>query len=373
MRTPRALALSLAALLACVALLASVACERNATITGPDAPEPPSTESPTGPQTLATLVFYNVENLFDTEDDRDNELDDEFLAEADKRWTPERYTAKIAALARVIGDLAVEEVPGGPALVGLAEVENARVLRDLTAAIAEAGPAYDIAHFDSPDFRGIDNALLYQPALFTPLYSAPVAVSLPPREGSTKRRTTRDILYVKGLLGGDTLHYFVNHWPSRGGGEVESRPGRFEVARVLRGLVDSIAAVVPDADVVIGGDLNDDPDDESVVRVLGSAPRRDLASATLLYNPFAALHERGEGTLGFRRAWNLFDQLLFSEGLARHGGDWSVRDVQIFKPDYLLQDSGSYAGFPERTYVGDDYRGGYSDHLPVYAVLQRER
>lgn len=363
----------LASLSCLAAVTFVVACDRNAGITGPATEGIPAPRQPSSPQEFATVAFYNVENLFDTEDDPDNAGDDEFLPTGEKRWTRGRYADKLASLAKVITEIAPEEQPGGPALVGLAEIENARVLDDLVAAARSVDTEYKFVHFDSPDFRGIDNALLYRPSDFKPLVSRAIAVSLAPREGSTRRGTTRDVLYVKGLLRGDTLHYLVNHWPSRGGGEVESRPGRFAVAQAVRGVVDSILVTDPAADIIVGGDLNDDPDDESVVTVLGTAERRDLASATLLYNPFFALHERGEGTLGYRRRWNLFDQIVFSEGLAEHGSDWSVRDVQVFAPDYLLQSSGSYAGFPERTYVGDDYRGGYSDHLPVYVVLQRPR
>ena len=354
----------------CIAA-AIVGCDRNSGVSGPTVePEEPELPPPPSDQ-RATVAFYNVENLFDASDDPDNEGDDEFLPTAAKRWTAERYEEKLTLLTRVLTDLGTEAGTGYPAIVGLAEVENRGVVADLAGALSDAGADYDFVHYESPDFRGIDNALLFRPDEFAPLYTRAVNVSLPPREGSTRRRTTRDILYVKGLLRGDTLHYLVNHWPSRGGGETASRPGRIYVAEIVRALVDSITAVTPAADVVVAGDLNDDPDDESVARVLGSAPRRDLASAELLYNPYVALHLRGEGTLGYQRAWNLFDQLIFTVGMADHGADWSVREAQIFAPGYLLQSSGSYAGFPDRTYVGDDYRGGASDHLPVYAVLQR--
>ena len=359
--------------LTAVALVAALvsACDRGAGVSGLAVPSVPVGPLRAETDVGVSIAFYNVENLFDPRDDLDNDGDDEFLPEATKRWTTARYGAKLSLLARVIDSMGAVSGAGAPALVGLAEVENAGVLADLTAALEAGGLDYDYVHFDSPDYRGIDNALLYRPGAFAPLAQRAVEVSLPPREGRTRRRTTRDILYVKGLLRGDTIHYLVNHWPSRGGGEEASRPGRFYVAEVVRGLVDSIRGVNPAADVIIGGDLNDDPEDASVVRVLGAAGRRDLVTGGLLYNPFVALQRRGEGSLGYRREWNLFDQLLFSEGLARHGGDWSVRNVQVFAPAYLLQDAGAYAGFPARTYVGDDYRGGASDHLPVYAVLQR--
>ena len=364
MSTNLALALAVTTTLALAA-----GCDRRSG--GLAGPEPVEDPTPVGPQELAVVGFYNVENLFDVSDDPDNEGDDEYLPSAAKRWDRARYDKKVDDLARVISELGAEAQPGGPALLGLSEVENARVLEDLVSSDALADSDYGVVHFDSPDYRGIDVALLYRRADFDVLEARPVGLVLPPRPGSSRERTTRDILYVKGLLRGDTLHYLVNHWPSRGGGEVESRPDRARVAGTVRILIDSIRAAQPDADVAVAGDLNDDPIDASVAEVLGSVDRRDLATADLLYNPYVALFRQGRGTLGYRRAWNLFDQILLSRGLAAHGADWSVRDAQIFAPGYLLQVAGSYRGFPDRTYVGDDYRGGVSDHLPVFVVLTR--
>ena len=345
------------------------ACERRSgTLVGPD---PTATPRSVGPHELAVLGFYNVENLFDPADDPDNPGDDEFLPAAAKRWDSLRYAGKLELLARVIAGLGGEGE--GPALLGLAEVENARVLRDLAAEPALADGDYGLVHYDSPDYRGIDVALLYRRGDFRVLTSRPIAVTLPPREGSTRVRTTRDVLYVAGLLRGDTLHLLVNHWPSRGGGEERSRPDRARVARVVRGVVDSLRAADPAADVAVLGDLNDDPTDASVAEVLGASGERALASDVLLYNPFVEPFRRGEGSLGYRRQWNLFDQIVVSAGLTAPGGDWSVREAAVFAPAYLLQDTGRYRGFPERTYIGDAYRGGASDHLPVYVVLERPR
>ena len=357
--------------LAVVATVVQVGCDRRSG--GIAGPEPIEDPAPGGPQETASVAFYNVENLFDTRDDPANDGDDEYLPTADKRWDEARYAKKVDDLARVISELGGGTASGGPALVGLAEVENADVLRDLAAAPALAEADYGVVHYDSPDYRGIDVALLYRRGDFAVLRSRPIAVTLPPREGSTRERTTRDILYVKGLLRGDTLHALVNHWPSRGGGEERSRPDRALVAGVVRAAVDSVLAAVPEADVLVVGDLNDDPVDASVREVLGAVDRRDLAVGGALYNPYFAPFRRGEGTLGYRLAWNLFDQIIASAGLAAHGTDWSLREAHVFAPGYLLQDGGTYRGFPERTYVGDDYRGGYSDHLPVYVVLQRPR
>ncbi len=328
--------------------------------------------APRGPQELAVVGFYNVENLFDVDDDPANPGDDEFLPHSPKRWTAKRYQEKLMHTAAAVLDIGSEAVPGGPALLGVAEIENARVLRDLISQPQLLPGGYDLVHYDSPDPRGIDVGLIYRRAFFEPVYSKPLHVSLGTRDDGTER-TTRDVLYVKGLLLGDTLHFFVNHWPSRRGGEAVSRPGRAAAAAVVRAAVDSIRGVVAMADIVIVGDLNDDPTDASVATTLRAVDRRGNAGQTGLYNPMAAMFRRGEGTLGYRDSWNLFDQVIVSEGLAAYGEDWSLRDARVLRKGYLLQAAGRYKGYPLRTFVGDDYAGGYSDHLPAYGILTRPK
>ncbi len=310
--------------------------------------------------------------MFDVDDDPKNTGDEEFLPGSKKRWTAQRYQEKLAHTAEVVLDMGSEVIPGGPALLGFAEVENALVLRDLIAQAPLTPSGYDVIHFDSPDSRGIDVALIYRRDQFEPLYSRPLRVSLG-RSDDGSDQTTRDVLYVKGLLLGDTLHYFVNHWPSRRGGEMASRPGRAAAASVVRTAVDSIRRVVRLADIVIVGDLNDDPTDASVSTTLRAVDRRGNAGQTGLYNPMVALFRRGEGTLGYRDSWNLFDQVIVSEGLAIYGTDWSLRDVRILRKGYLLQPAGRYKGYPLRTFLGDEYIGGYSDHLPTYGILTRPK
>ena len=323
---------------------------------------------------LAVVGFYNVENLFDVDDDPDNRGDDEFLPTAAKAWTAKRYQAKLARLAGVVRDIGAEAAAGGPAILGVAEVENARVLHDLVAQPALAGSRYAVIHFESPDSRGIDVGLIYREALFTPLSSRPLRVRLPSDAADTTReRTTRDVLFVRGLLGGDTVSVFVNHWPSRRGGEAASRPGRAAAAAVVRQAVDSLQARQPNEDILIVGDLNDDPTDASLTKTLRAVDRRADAGQTGLYNPMVALFRRGEGSLGYRDSWNLFDQIVVSSGLARASDDWSLRDARVYRRGELLQPAGRYKGYPLRTFAGDSYIGGYSDHLPAYAVLTRPR
>ena len=331
-----------------------------------------STDGAPVPQELAIVGFYNVENLFDTIDDPDNSGDDEFLPNAAKRWTAQRYEGKLARLASAIAEMGSTSVIGGPALLGLAEVENERVLRDLITQPALAKSRYDIIHYDSPDRRGIDVGLVYRTELFQPLHSAPLRVSLGMDEDS-RERITRDVLYVKGLLLGDTLHVLINHWPSRRGGEEASRPDRAVAASVVRAAVDSIRERNAAAGVILLGDFNDDPTDASLTVTLRAAETRGDAALSGLYNPMVSTFRRGEGTLVYRNNWNLFDQVIVSAGLVENGPDWTLADTRIVRAPYLLQSGGRYDGYPSRTFVGDRYLGGYSDHLPVYAILSRPK
>lgn len=339
----------------------------------PKAADRGTTTRPAEPQDRGVVAFYNLENLFDTDDDPENWGDDEFLPEAKKRWTPRRYQEKLGRLARVVLDLGGEASPGGPALLGVCEVENAKVLHDLAQQAALVGSDYDVVHFESPDGRGIDCAALYRKGLFEVEQALPIGVDIGYRDDST-RRTTRDIVMVRGRLRGDPLTMFVNHWPSRRGGEAASRPRRVAAATRLKHYVDSLRADDPDVDIVLVGDFNDDPTSASIREVLRPADRRGDAGQTGLYNPMASLHRQGTGSLGYRDSWNLFDQVIVSEGLAAATGpDWSLEQAQVLRAPYLLQTTGRFRGYPLRTFVGDNYLGGYSDHLPVYAVLTRPR
>lgn len=323
-------------------------------------------------QELAVVGFYNLENLFDVDDDPTKRGDDEWLPGSPKAWTPKRYVEKLSRLARVINDMGGAESPGGPAVVGVCEVENARVLEDLVRQPLLARSNYRVIHVESPDYRGIDNGLLYRADQFEPTTTQALYVHLGYRDDST-RRTTRDVLAVKGKLLGDEVHVLVNHWPSRRGGQAKSAPRRAIAAHVARGYVDSVLAVDPNADILLVGDFNDDPVSPSITEVLKAATKKSEARATGLYNPMVSLYRQGEGSLGYRDSWNLFDQTIVSAGLAEAGDDWSLRNARVFRASYLLNPAGRFKGYPLRTYVGDTFQGGYSDHLPAVAVLTRPK
>jgi hypothetical protein len=193
---------------------------------------------------------------------------------------------------------------------------------------------------------------------------------LPPdADGATHK--TRDVLMVKGKLDNEIFYFFINHWPSRLGGEAASAPGRAAAASVGRRAIDSIFAKEPDANVMLMGDLNDNPTNASVVQVLKSSGKADKLSATSLYNPWVDYYNKGIGTLAYQDAWALFDQIMLSKNILNRTGTNHFRfyKANIFKRDDMIQSSGRYKGYPKRTYDFETYMGGFSDHFPTYIIL----
>jgi exonuclease III len=259
--------------------------------------------------------------------------------------------------------------PMGMQILGLSEVENRGVIEDLIATPALAPRNYDIVHYDSPDKRGIDVALIYQPEFFKVYNSKSYELTVPGRDDFF----SRDQLLVSGVADGDTIHVIVAHWPSRSGGEKRSQPARIEAGKLGRHIVDSLLTENANARIVYMGDLNDDPVNASVKRFLKSDGRKEAAVGDMLYNPMVDLYNKGIGTLAWRDSWNLFDQTILSPGLVSgDGGRYRFFGAKVFNKPYLRQQDGNFAGYPFRTYVGNNYRGGYSDHFPVYVILVRE-
>jgi hypothetical protein len=312
------------------------------------------------------VMFYNVENLFDTVDDPDKR-DGDFTPEGARHWTPRRLRQKLVNIYKVI--FAVGEWTP-PAIVGLCEVENLHVLQRLVYETPLSRFDYGIIHYESPDRRGIDVAMIYRKSHFTVLHSEAVAVTNP--EDSTWK--TRDILYVKGLIGDlEMVHLFVNHWPSRFGGYMATRPLRNRAAEVLKNKTDSLFAINPHISIVIMGDFNDNPEDESVYQVLGATKPAANPEPGTLYN--LMLQEQPDwkhGTLKFREHWDTFDHIIVSGGLLDSAATLSIppQGALIFHAVFLLQPDERYMGIQLfRTYVGYSYQGGFSDHLPVYVDL----
>ena len=345
-----------ASLPAFVLLLASV-------LIAPAAAQPPAAAADTA---RFRVMFYNVENLFDTVDD--TLVDDaEFLPGSEKGWDQGKYYEKLNNIYRVIISCGGWELP---ALVGLCEVENRRVLEDLVGQTPLKRFGYRIIHFDSPDERGIDVALIYRGDRFEPDTAYPVPVRFPDDPG----QKTRDILYACGRIAGEPVHLFVNHWPSRYGGYEATRPLRRQAARVLRTAVDSLFSADPEAAIVAMGDFNDGPADESMLQYLGAALSPEGQGPAGLVNLTARLDRiPGTGTLKYRENWDVFDQLVVSTALLDGPGRLRVTEegARIHDPDFLLADYPAYPGKkPFRTWAGPRYLGGYSDHLPVFLDLR---
>lgn len=316
------------------------------------------------------IGFYNLENLFDT---LDNTMinDEEFLPTGPRNYNGTIYFDKLNKLATVISEMGVEINADGPAVLGVAEVENDTVLNDLVRQKLIASRNYKIVHYDSKDARGIDVGLLYNPKYFTVEASDKLYVQLP--GGSKDAYYTRDVLWVKGKLDGETIHIYVNHWPSRSGGEKRSAPGRNAAAQVCKNHIDSIAKNEPDAKIVIMGDLNDDPVNESVAGIIGAKGKQTDVQKGGLYNPWTELYKKGYGTLAYQDAWGLFDQIIISYPWLNKEQDGIFFFQQhIFNKEYLVENKGRYKGYPMRTWDGNSYRGGYSDHFPTYLIMLKK-
>jgi predicted extracellular nuclease len=312
-------------------------------------------------------MFYNVENLFDTENDS-LKNDEEFLPNGPKFWTKTKYYTKLNQIATTIVSL------GGwspPEIVGLCEVENRKVLDDLCKKTGLKNLNYRIIHKESPDKRGVDVALLYQKNSFKPLTYKAVKVVFP----FSPESATRDILYVKGISKNkDTLHVFVNHWPSRWGGQLESENRRMHAAKTLRNEVDSIFKINPNAKIVITGDFNDYPENKSIKEILNAKINYENPRSNELYNLSSFLEQTKKiGSHKHEGNWGVLDQIIVSGALlnAQSGLKSAKENAHIFSADFLLIDDETYTGKKNfRTYLGYKYLGGYSDHLPVFLDLE---
>jgi len=316
---------------------------------------------------VSSIGFYNLENLFDT---IPGPNDTEFTPEGANKFTSERYWHKQNNMAEVISQIGTEMFPGGPAILGVCEIENRSVLEDLIVNPKLKASNYAIVHYDSPDRRGVDVGLIYRPEFFKVTSSRSVFLSMP--ENPNFR--TRDQLVVSGLLDGEMIHVIVNHWPSRSGGEKRSMPSRMAAAKLTKSIVDSLQRVDPAAKIVIMGDLNDDPDSKSIVKGLGAKNESRSLKSGELFNAMAPLYRDGIGTLAYRDSWNLFDNIIITQSLINENkSSWVFFKAKVFNKPFLQQSSGQFAGYPFRTYVGNTFTGGYSDHFPVYIFLIKEK
>ncbi len=323
---------------------------------------------------VACVGFYNQENLFDTIVDPDTNkiLQEDFTPLGPKSWDSKKYKEKLENMSYAISKMGLESTPDGMAILGVAEIENRLVLEDLVAQEAIKDRDYQIVHYESPDRRGIDVALLYQPKYFKLESSKTFTLKM---EGND-HFYTRDQLLVTGELLGERMHFIVCHWPSRRGGEKRSSPKRIAAAELCMQIMDSIRTAEPDAKIIMMGDLNDDPVSKSIKKVMKPKASPAEVSSSDLFNPTADLYKSGNGTLGYNDAWNLFDQMILTGSfidLDKSFDDMGYYAFRIFNEAFLIQQEGQYKGYPHRTYSYGQYIAGYSDHFPVYVTLLRAK
>ena len=323
-------------------------------------PTPPTTTPETDPVTnQPTIAFYNVENLFDTIDDPENGGDNEFLPTAAKQWTVERYEHKLNNIAKVIKGM------NYPIVMGLCEVENEKVVEDITKEALLSDYQYAVVHEQSPDHRGIDVALIYQPSVFELLEWKTYQVNIPDEQ--IANFTTRDILLVKGQIAESIVYVFVNHWPSRSGGEAATEARRTYVAAALREAIDDLQESEPNAKIIVMGDLNDEPTNKSVAEVLQAKTAKEGSIiVTDLYNCTSDLDMAGEGSYNYQGNWQMIDQIISTGNLLSADSSLSISNFQIYKEEPLLFNHPDNGLTPDRTYGGDTFYGGFSDHLPVF-------
>jgi predicted extracellular nuclease len=309
-----------------------------------------------------SIVFYNVENLFDTID-QPNVIDEDFLPAGKLKWNTERYNTKLKHIVEAV----TLNLKDNPVLIGFAEIENGNVVMDVAHTGRLAQTKYLLAHKDSPDARGIDCALLYDSERFKPLVITNLAVTI----DSIPDFKTRDVLYVKGEFYNEkTLHVFVNHWPSRRGGEKESEIRRIRAAQVAREKIDQILKEDPKANIVLMGDFNDHPNNVSIENYLKAKPITDKTAD--LYNLLYDDQLAGKGTHNFQNQWGVLDQFIVSATLfnGKKGIRLATKDATIVFEDLLLYTAKDGSKKPSTTYGGDKYFGGYSDHLPIQLLLK---
>lgn len=316
---------------------------------------------------VVCVGFYNLENLFDVYDDP-NKNDEDFLPTGSYGWDSTKYSNKLNNLSDVISDLGTAVSPDGLAVLGVSEIENRAVLEDLVAMPKIKDRDYKIVHYDSPDKRGIDVGLLYQEKYFKLKNSASYQLKFIDDD-----YPTRDQLIVSGELNGEDVNIIVGHWPSRRGGQKASAPKRNQAAQLARHIIDSLLTSDPGAKIILMGDLNDDPVNESVTDYIRAKGKIKKMKDGDMYNTMYDHYKSGNGTLAWNDAWNLFDQVIISKSLtSTDASSFVFHKAVVYNKEYLKQKSGRFKGYPLRTHAGGLYLNGYSDHFPVYIVLKKE-
>ena len=317
------------------------------------------------------VAFYNLENLFDTIPNNPLGRDLEFTPQGTYQWGTKKYQSKIENLATAISHFTSPTTPMGPAIIGVSEIENKSVLDDLVKAEPIRKMMLQVVHHDSPDRRGVDVGLLYNPRFFRVLNVTNHTLTVP---GNPDFRT-RDQMCVTDILGGDTVSVIVNHWPSRLGGQEQSSYLREHAAALSKHIADSLWAIRPNQGVIIMGDLNDDPQDKSCAKVLGARKNAKDVEPHGFYNPWWTMLDKGIGTLAYKGSWNLFDQIIVSGTLLKQNaepGSLNYWRCQVLNFDFLKDTEGNRQGYPKRTHSAGVWLNGFSDHFPTEIFLTKE-
>ena len=300
-------------------------------------------------------------------------LSDDFTPKSNKNYTYNIYQQKLKNIAQVISEIGFKYTKTAPAVVGLVEVENRQVVEALTQQDALKKYDYGVVHYNSFDARGIDVALIYQKKRFTVTNSYKKELVLFREDG--KREYTRDLLVVSGILDGEKVAFFVNHWPSRRGGEAVSMPKRNAAAVLLKQEMDALQEKNPNIKLIAMGDFNDDPISPSFKNHLKAVgDEKELNEEFPYFNPMYKMYKKGVASLAYRDAPNLFDQIIYSKNLVSGSSaeEYTVYRTEVYAPAYLINKQGNYKGYPFRSWDGDKFTGGYSDHFPVFTILQKE-
>lgn len=313
------------------------------------------------------VMFYNLENLFDTINNN-GKYDLEFSPAGKNRWDGNKYWSKIKNISYAISQMTTKTTPMGPALIGCSEIENVTVLNDLVKAEAIRNWGLRVIHHDSPDRRGVDVGLLYNPRFFRPINVTNHVLHIP----ELPEFRTRDQMCVVGLLGGSRVGVIVNHWPSRRGGNEQSSWLREAAADLSKHIADSLLKIDPKMGIIIMGDLNDDPHDKSCAVTLGAKKNPSDVKKGGFYNPFWEMLEKGFGSYIYRGAWDLFDQIIINYNLLHGENGLRFMRAEVLNREFLKQSDGQYKGYPHRTFSGGVWTNGYSDHFPTEIFLVQE-
>jgi predicted extracellular nuclease len=316
-----------------------------------------------------TIAFYNVENLFDTINDPKT-WDDDRTPKGRDRWTSVIYEKKLKNIAKVIAEIGFDLTNQAPSVIGLCEIENRRVLEDLIKTESLIKENYQIIHYDSPDERGIDVAMLFKQNRFNVSSSKTYPLYLKRKDGS--RDYTRDHLLVSGFLDKDPIHFIINHWPSRSGGQMRSEPSRILAGKLNKKIIDSILQSNPKANIISMGDFNDNPSDKSIKPILNTIFKKSKIKEGQLFNPMEELYRKGYGSYRYRDKWDMIDQFLLSKNLVDNKNGLFFLKASVFNKKYLINPSGKYEGYPFKSFAGGKFLNGYSDHFPIYLYLAKE-